>query len=69
MNPVVEGTWPWILGTVLWQYLFALTGAMVWGYFVVRGIMVTLREWEGHRERMKLERAVAVSENRTEPEM
>ena len=51
-----EGTWPWMLGTVLWDYLFAVTGAMVWGYFTVRGIAATLRQLETHREREKFER-------------
>ena len=45
-----------MLGTVLWDYLFAVTGAMVWGYFVVRGIAATLRQLETHRERKKFER-------------
>lgn len=54
--PPTEGTLPWILGYSLWNWLFAPTGAMVWGYFTVRGIAATLRQLETHREREKFER-------------
>ena len=54
-----EGTLPWILGYAAWNYLFAPTGAMVWGYFVVRGIAATLQEWERLREQRKFERIAA----------